>query len=53
MDLLSNSVTLIPKNGFASFQASDVCNMVKKYHLTDFNQNERIGLEHQIKSFCC
>jgi hypothetical protein len=53
MDLLSISVTLIPKNGSASFRASDVCNMVKKYYLADFNQNERIGLEHQIKSFCC
>jgi hypothetical protein len=51
MDLLSISVTLIPKNGFASFRASDVCNMVEKYYPADFNQNERIGLEHQLSHF--
>jgi hypothetical protein len=51
MDLLSISVTLIPKNGFTSFRASDVCNMVEKYYPADFNQNERIGLEHQLSHF--
>jgi hypothetical protein len=42
MDLLSINVTLIFKNGFTSFRASDVCNMVEKYYPTDFNQQERI-----------
>jgi hypothetical protein len=51
MDLLSISVTLIPKNGFTSFRASDVCNMEEKYYLADFNQQERIGLEHQLNHF--
>jgi hypothetical protein len=51
MDLLSISVTLIPKNGFTSFRASDVCNMVEKYYPAYFNQTERIGLEHQLSHF--
>jgi hypothetical protein len=51
VDLLCISVTLIPKNGFASLRASDVRNMVEKYYHADFNQNERIGLEHQLSHF--
>jgi hypothetical protein len=51
MDLLSISVTLVPKNGFTSFRATDVCNMVEKYYPTDFIQQERIGLEYQLNHF--
>ena len=35
MDLLSLSVTLIPKNGFASFQAIEICKVVEKYYPAD------------------
>eukprot|EP00267_Zea_mays_P024127 XP_008650399.1 zinc finger MYM-type protein 1-like [Zea mays] len=51
MDLLSISVKLVPKNGFTSFQASDVCSMVEKYYPADFTQQERIGLECQLNHF--
>jgi hypothetical protein len=49
--LLSISVTLIPKNRFASFSASDICKMVEKYYPADFNQQERLGLEYQL-NYC-
>ena len=51
MDLLSVCVTLIPKNRFASFNASEVCKMVEKYYPADFNQQERLGLESQLNHF--
>jgi len=51
MDLLSLSVTLIPKNGFASFQAIEICKLVEKYYPADFNQQEIFGLEGQLKHF--
>jgi hypothetical protein len=49
--LLSICVTLVPKNGYASFQASEICKLVEKYYPTDFNQQERIGLEYQLNHF--
>ena len=36
MDLLSTSATLIPRNKFRGFKASDICEMVKKYYPADF-----------------
>jgi hypothetical protein len=49
--LLSICVTLVPKNGFASFQSSEICKMVEKYYPADFNQQEIIGLEYQLNYF--
>jgi hypothetical protein len=46
MDLLSASLNLIPKSGFTSFQASEICKLVEKYYPADFNQQEMIGLEY-------
>jgi len=37
MDLLSISVTLVPRNGFADFQTKEICRMVEKYYPLDFN----------------
>ncbi|KAM3372293.1 hypothetical protein ACQJBY_019277 [Aegilops geniculata] len=37
MDLLSTSATLIPRNRFRDFKASDICEMVKKYYPDDFS----------------
>ena len=51
MDLLSISVTLIPKNGFVSFQANEICKLVEKYYPADFNRQEMIGLERQLNHF--
>jgi hypothetical protein len=51
MDLLSTSATLIPRNRFRSFRASAVCEMVKKYYPIDFMQQDRYGLEQQLKHF--
>ncbi|TVU06933.1 hypothetical protein EJB05_46969, partial [Eragrostis curvula] len=51
MDLLYVSLTLVPKSGFASFQASEICKMVEKYYPADFNQQERIGLGYQLNHF--
>jgi len=51
MGLLSISGTLIPKNGFASFNAKDICKMVGKYYPADFTQQDMIGLEHQLNHF--
>lgn len=51
MVLLSISATLIPKNGFASFSAKDICKMVEKYYPTDFTHQDMIGLEHQLNHF--
>jgi hypothetical protein len=43
MDVLSISVTLIPKHGFTSFSAKEICKMVEKYYPADFTQQERYG----------
>ncbi|XP_066357925.1 uncharacterized protein [Miscanthus floridulus] len=51
MDLLSISVTLVPRNGFAYFQTKGICRMVEKYYPLDFNQQEMIGLERQLNHF--
>jgi hypothetical protein len=51
MDLLSTSATLIPRNRFRSFRASAICEMVKKYYPIDFTQQDRYGLEQQLKHF--
>ena len=51
MDLLSISVTLIPRNGFTSFNAKEICSMVYKYYPADFTQQERYGLEIQLNHF--
>jgi hypothetical protein len=51
MGLLSISGTLIPKHGFASFNAKDICKMVGKYYPADFTQQDMIGLEHQLNHF--
>ena len=51
MDLLSISVTLIPRNRFKSFSAKEICSMVEKYYPADFTQQERYGLELQLKRF--
>ena len=51
MDLLSISVTLIPRNGFTSFNAKEICSMVEKYYPADFTQQERYGLEIQLNHF--
>jgi len=51
MDLLSISVTLVPRNGFADFQTKEICRMVEKYYPLDFNQQEMIGLERQLNHF--
>ena len=51
MDLLSISTTLIPKNGFPSFSASEICKVVEKYYPIDFNQQEKLRLEYQLKHF--
>jgi hypothetical protein len=48
---LSICVTLVLKNGYASFQASEICKLVEKYYLADFNQQEMIGLEYQLNHF--
>jgi hypothetical protein len=39
MDLLSTSATLIPRNKFREFNATDICEMVKKYYPADFPQD--------------
>jgi hypothetical protein len=49
--LLSICVTLVLKNGYASFQASEICKLVEKYYPGDFNQQQRIGLEYQLNHF--
>jgi hypothetical protein len=51
MDLLSVSVTLIPRHGFASFSAKEICKMVEKYYPADFTQQESYGLELQLNRF--
>jgi hypothetical protein len=51
MDLLSIYATLIPKNRFASFNVSEICKVVEKYYPADFNQQDRLGLESQLKHF--
>jgi hypothetical protein len=51
MDLLSTSVSLIPRNRFKSFKGSDICALMKKYYPTDFTQQDLYGLEHQLKPF--
>ncbi|XP_047045807.1 uncharacterized protein LOC124650308 [Lolium rigidum] len=50
MDLLSTSATLIPRNKFKGFKASDICEMVKKYYPADFPQ-DIYGLQQQLKHF--
>uniref|UniRef100_A0ACD5XAN1 Uncharacterized protein n=1 Tax=Avena sativa TaxID=4498 RepID=A0ACD5XAN1_AVESA len=51
MDLLSTNATLIPTNKFRSFNAANICEMVKKYYPADFSQQEIYGLEQQLKHF--
>jgi hypothetical protein len=51
MDLLSISITLIPKNRFPSFSATEICKVVEKYYPADFNQQERLRLEYQLRHF--
>jgi hypothetical protein len=51
MDLLSISVTLIPRHGFTCFSAKEICRMVEKYYPADFTQQERYGLELQLNRF--
>jgi hypothetical protein len=51
MDLLSISATLIPRNGFLSFQANEICRSVEKYNPMDFNEQDMIALERQLNHF--
>jgi hypothetical protein len=51
MDLLSISATLMPRNGFLSFQANEICRSVEKYYPIDFNEQAMIGLERQLNHF--
>ena len=51
MDLLTTSATLIPRNKFRGFKASDICDMVKKYYPADFPQQDIYGLQLQLKHF--
>lgn len=51
MDLLSTSATLISRNRFKSLKGSDICELVKKYYPADFTQQDRYGLEQQLKTF--
>jgi hypothetical protein len=51
MGLLSISVTLIPKNGFVSFNAKEICKMVGMYYPGDFTQQDIIGLGYQLNHF--
>jgi hypothetical protein len=50
MDLLSTSATLIPRNKFRGFNASNMCEMVKKYYPSDFPQDV-YALQQQLKHF--
>jgi hypothetical protein len=50
-DLLSTSATLIPASKFRSFKLDDICEMVRKYYLANFTQQEVYGLEQQLKHF--
>lgn len=50
MDLLSTSATLIPRNKFKGFKASDMCEMVKKYYPADFPQDV-YALQQQLNHF--
>jgi hypothetical protein len=50
MDLLSTSATLIPRNKFRGFKASDICEMVQKYYPSDFPQ-DIYGLQQQLNHF--
>jgi hypothetical protein len=50
-DLLTISAALIPKNGFLSFQAKEICRLIEKYYPMDFNQQEMIALERQLNHF--
>jgi hypothetical protein len=51
MDLLSTSATLIPRNKFRGFKATEICEMVKKYYPADFSQQDIYGLQLQLKHF--
>ncbi|KAG0543983.1 hypothetical protein BDA96_02G236300 [Sorghum bicolor] len=51
MDLLSISATLIPRNGFLSFQANEICRSVEKYYPMDFIEQGMIALERQLNHF--
>jgi hypothetical protein len=51
LGLLSISVTLVPKHGFASFKATEICRMVEKYYPADFIKRELASLERQLKHF--
>ena len=51
MDLLSTSATLIPRNKFRGFKASDICEMMKRYYPADFPQQDIYGLQLQLKHF--
>jgi hypothetical protein len=51
MDLLSTSITLIPKNKFRPFKVDDICEMVQKYYPAGFSQQEIYGIEQQLKHF--
>jgi hypothetical protein len=51
MGLLSISSTLIPKHGFASFNAKDICKKIGEYYPADFTKQDMIGLEHQLNHF--
>jgi hypothetical protein len=53
MDLLSISVTLIPRHGFTSFSAKELCKMVEKYYPAELYTTREVWFRASIETICC
>ncbi|XP_058757218.1 uncharacterized protein LOC131630469 [Vicia villosa] len=51
IDLLTLSCALSPKDNYKAFNFDTICTLVEKYYPMDFNEQERINLQFQLRHF--
>jgi hypothetical protein len=51
MDLLTLSCALNPKGNYKAFNIDTICTLVEKYYPMDFNEQEKITLQFQLRQF--
>nr|KYP70421.1 hypothetical protein KK1_009638 [Cajanus cajan] len=51
MELLTLSMTLVPKDAYKAFNIEDICTLVDKYYPMDFSEQEKINLHFQLQHF--
>ena len=51
MEILTLSASLVPKNGYKSFDVDQICRLVDKFYPADFNCQDKLILKFQLQLF--